>query len=561
MRFLFIFLFFCSFCDGQNLISKDYFQLPLDIPMQLAGNFAELRPNHFHAGFDFKTNQREGLPIFAVADGYVSRIKISNVGYGKAIYITHPNGYTSVYGHLQKAVGIIETKIITHQYEAKSYEIESFFTPGDLPISKGQQIAISGNTGGSEGPHLHFEIRDNKTEKSINPLLFGYDLKDTKPPKINNLVVFPVDDNATVNQSKRPISLNLTLQADGTYLAEKVLAIGKIGFGIIASDFDDVSYNNNGIYKTQLIANGKPIFGYEFDQLNFDEARVVNALIDYDRYKKTHQRVQKLFMKSVFEWSNVTDNFENGIITVEPNFTKSVRIEVSDFKQNKVLLFVPIAYSNLPALIPTLTLKTPYFLKAKTDNVYEKENWSVSFPAKTFYDDFYLNFNVFGASLKLHDDTIPAQTNFTITYDCAGLSNTDKLFIASKYNGKLNYIFSYLKDNILSCKTKTLGDFEVARDTIAPKISINKSIEKQTISNLNGIKFTISDDFSGIKSYNAFLNNQWILMEYESKLKRLLPNQTNIVLNNGTNILKVIVVDNVGNSTTFETQFNVDSKN
>jgi len=138
--------------------------------MQLSGNFGELRPNHFHAGFDFKTNQKEGLNVYAAADGYVSRIKVSTAGYGKAIYITHPNGFTTVYGHLQKASGAIQDKIIELQYAAKSYEIETYFKPNELPVAKGQIIAISGNTGGSEGPHLHFEFRDNKTEQIINPL-------------------------------------------------------------------------------------------------------------------------------------------------------------------------------------------------------------------------------------------------------------------------------------------------------------------------------------------------------------------------------------------------------
>ena len=166
MKFYFSLLFVTSLFFAQTKISENYFMLPLDIPMQLSGNFAELRPNHFHAGFDFKTNQREGLNVYAAADGYVSRIKISTAGYGKALYVTHANGYTTVYGHLQKAVGAIENKIIEQQYVAKSYEIENFFKPGDLVVKKGDVIAISGNTGGSDGPHLHFEIRDNKTEKT-----------------------------------------------------------------------------------------------------------------------------------------------------------------------------------------------------------------------------------------------------------------------------------------------------------------------------------------------------------------------------------------------------------
>ena len=557
MKFFFLFIFFSSCLNGQVSISKDFFRLPLDIPMQLSGNFGELRPNHFHAGFDFKTNQKEGLNVYATADGYISRIKISNSGYGKAIYITHNNGFTSVYGHLQKAVGKIQDKIIQEQYLAKNYEIETYLKPGEIEVLKGEIIAVSGNTGGSEGPHLHFEIRDNKTEKTINPLSFGFDLKDTKKPVVSSLLVYPIDETTIVNQSKRPISLNLSLQEDGTYLAESVKAVGRIGFGVNTYDNDDVSYNPNGIYKIEVFANGKSIFGYEFDTLIFDEARYVNAIIDYSKYKKTYQRVQKLFMKNSFDWSNIKSNIENGISNVIPNFAETQRIEVSDFNGNKTIISIPISYSAETVVVQNDIKKTDYLLKSKIDNLYEKDNWSISFPAKTFYDDFYLNFDVKNNVLILHEDTVPAHTNFLISAFDNTSSEIDKkkMFIASTYNGKLNYINTFLKENTFSCKTKTLGQFTLAKDTIAPKIIISKSIQNKDISNQKEIRFTISDDFSGIKTINGYLNEKWILFEYESKLKRIIHTFDDSKLVEGLNTLKLLVVDNVGNSSTFETQF------
>ena len=557
MRFFYMFILFSSFAFGQTMISKDFFRLPLDIPMQLSGNFAELRPNHFHAGFDFKTNQKEGLNVYAAADGYVSRIKISNVGYGKAIYITHNNGYTTVYGHLQKATGKIQDKIIQDQYASRNYEIETYLKPGEIEVLKGEIIAISGNTGGSEGPHLHFEIRDNKTENIINPLSFGLELLDTKKPIVSSLSVYPIDENSVVNQSKRPISLNLSLQEDGTYLAESVKAVGKIGFGINTYDTDDVSFNSNGIYKAALFANGKSVFSFEFGRLNFDEARYVNAVIDYQKYKKSHQRVQKLFMKTFFDWSNITSNIENGCSDVIPNFAETQRIEVSDFNGNKTIISIPISYCQEPVVVESDIKKTSYLLKSKIDNLYEKDNWSVSFPAKTFYDDFYLNFDVKSNILLLHDDTVPAHTNFLISVSDYKSPESDmkKMFIASTYNGKLSYINTFLKENTFSCKTKTLGQFTLAKDTIAPRITIAKSIQNKDISNQKEVRFTISDDFSGIKTINGFLNEKWILFEYESKLKRIIHTFDDSKLVEGLNILKLLVVDNVGNSTTFETQF------
>ena len=557
MRFSIYLLLLWNLSYTQTQISENYFRLPLDIPMQLSGNFAELRPNHFHAGFDFKTNQREGLNVYAAADGYVSRIKISNVGYGKAIYITHANGYTTVYGHLQKAVGAIEATIIEKQYAAKSYEIENFFKPNDLVVKKGELIALSGNTGGSEGPHLHFEIRDNKTEKTWNPLLFGFDLKDTKKPVINSIMVYPIEANAIANESKRPIALNLSLQADGTYLADRVLASGKIGFGAIASDFDDVSYNNNGIYKADLISNGYTIFGYQYDNLIFDEARFVNAFIDFPRYKKTQQRVQKLFMKNNYPWSNITSNVDSGIINVVPNFSQLLQIYIADFSGNKVTVFIPVSYSNKAAIIADDIKITPYYLKAKNDNLYEKENWAVSFPAATFYDDFYLNLDYKNGVFTVHDDLVAVHSNFTISVSDEQINQKDKskIFIASVNKGKTYYNYTFFKGNTFSCKTKNLGGFKLATDTIAPKVSMLKSIQDKDLSGQTQIKVTISDEFSGIKTFNGYLNDNWILMEYESKLKRLTYNIKDQHLIEGKNNLKVIVTDNVGNSTTFETQF------
>ncbi|MBC7524445.1 MAG: M23 family metallopeptidase [Flavobacterium sp.] len=541
---------------------KNCFRLPLDIPMQLSGNFGELRPNHFHAGFDFKTNQHEGLNVYAAADGYVSRIKISNSGYGKAIYITHQNGYTTVYGHLQKAFGVIQEKIISIQYTEKSYEVEAFFKPNELLVKQGDVIAISGNTGGSEGPHLHFEVRENKTEKIVNPLFFGLDLKDTKPPIISSLMVYPIDKNSVVKQSQRPVAVNLSLQNDGTYLAEKVLANGKIGFGISTLDFDDVSYNQNGTYKTLISSNGKPIFSYEFDKMVFEEARYVNAFIDYERYKKLHQRVQKLFMKNPYNWSNIKENVNNGILDIIPNFNGIQKIEVSDFFENKTIISIPVSYSPLLALVPEIPKTTKYFIKAKTDANFEKDNFAAYFPAGTFYEDFYMNFAVKNDTLQLHDDTVPAHSNFTVTITDEKSTEAErkKMFIASIYGTKLNFNYTKIEGSAFSCKSKTLGQFKLVKDTIGPKVIISKSIENKWITDQKSIIIKISDDLSGIKTYNGYINDKWVLFEYESKLNRLTHVFDDNLLLEGHNNLKLIVVDNVGNSTIFETQFNRSQK-
>ncbi|SHG43217.1 Peptidase family M23 [Flavobacterium fluvii] len=552
-------LLFSSFLFAQTEYPKDYFRSPLDIPMQLSGNFGELRPNHFHAGFDLKTMQKEGLNVYAVADGYVSRIKISTFGNGKTLYVTHANGYTSVYGHLQRAVDSIENFIKKTHYKEQSFEIEMYLKPGELVVKKGQLIALSGNTGASEGPHLHFEFRDNITEYIINPMLFGFDklMKDTKKPMFSGIYVYPLDEATTVNQSKRPLLLNLVLQKDGTYTADKVVANGKIGFGINTFDYDDVSFNKNGVYKVQSFYNGTPNFGYQFDTYSFDEMRYVNALIDYSRYKKTQQRVQKLFMKNPFKLSIIKTGKSNGVLVAEPNLTALYRIEVSDFYGNKTTVSIPVKYDVLPAIIAQEPVLSKYLVKASKDCNFEKENMSVFFPAGTFYDDFYLNFDVTNDTLFLHDDTVPAHSNFTISIDDKKFTEAqrEKLFIGSVGGGKIGYNATSRKGNVFTTKVKTLGKFALVLDTVPPVVSIAKPIEGKWISDKKTIQFTISDGLSGIKSYNGYLNGKWALFEYDNKTKKITHNFSDGIVAEGVNELKIIVMDNLGNSTIFETRF------
>lgn len=554
---LFFILFYCSIFAQVNY-PKDYFSPPLAIPMQLSGNFGELRPNHFHAGFDLKTNQKEGLAVHAVADGYVSRIKISTFGNGKTIYITHSNGYTSVYGHLQRATDSIEDFIKKTHYQEQSFEIEKYLKPGELVVKKGQIIGLSGNSGASEGPHLHFEFRDNITENIINPMLFGFDkfLKDTKKPIIYNIYVYPLDNESLVNQSKRPLVLNLALQKDGTYLADKVVANGKIGFGINTFDYDDVSFNKNGVYKVQTFYNGIPNFSYQFDTYSFDEMRYVNALIDYLMYKKTLQRVQKLFMKSPYNLSIIKADATNGVINVVPNLTAQYRIEVSDFYGNLTTVSIPIVNEVLPVIIANETVPK-YLVKAKNESNFSKENMSVFFPANTFYEDFNLNFDVIDDTLLLHSDIVPAHSNFTIEVEDHKFSESqrEKLFIGTIGSSKIGYNRTYLKDNIFNTNVKTLGKYALVLDTIPPKINIAKPIEGKWLSDKKSIHFTISDDLSGIKSYNGYLNGKWILFEYDNKTKKITHYFSDGIVAEGSNDLKIIVVDNLGNSTIFETQF------
>jgi len=555
---LLFFLSAFSFAQSQEY-PKDYFRSPLEIPLYASGSFAELRGNHFHSGLDFKTLQKVGLKVFAAADGYVSRIKISEGGYGKAIYITHANGFTSVYGHLKMFEGAIADFVRKRQYAQKSYEIEIFPAANELTVKKGEIIAYSGNTGSSGGPHLHFEIRDSKTEQTINPMLFGFDIlmPDTKLPVINDLVAYAVGDSSVVNSSQRTIPVNMSLQTDGSYLANKVLAKGNIGFGVNTYDLSDNNYNWNGIYKAETFLNGSKLFKYEFEKFAFDETRYINNFIDYYRYKTINQSVQKLFFKKRYPFSLISGNKKNGMISVLPNTIYNYRIEISDFHGNKRIINVPIQYSEAAASIPKEEKKTPYFVKSRNDNNYTKDNVSVFIPAAAFYDDFYMNFEVKDNVLMLHDETVPVHNNLTVTFDVSGIPNLnrEKTFISRMDGNKPEYFTTYKKGDLFSIRTKDLGKFLLMTDTIAPKIFRPNFSEGSALNQSDTLSVHISDELSGIKEYNAYLNGKWILMDYDYKIKLLTHHFSDAVYEEGKNELKVVVSDKMGNSTIFETHF------
>ena len=278
--------------SAQNPYPQDYFKNPLDITLVLSGTFAELRSNHFHSGLDIKTQQREGLKVYAAAAGHVSRIKVSHWGYGKALYITHPNGYSTVYAHLQKFGPKIEAYIKKLQYEKESYEVEVFPEITDLLIEQGDIVAYSGNTGGSQAPHLHFEIRD-KSQRPINPMLFGIDIKDTRAPFIQGVYAYPIGENAHVNKSGEKVKLRLIPQSNGDYTVESINAFGKIGFGIVSYDRQDLAANKNGVSSIQTFYNGNKNFEIDFKRFSFSETKHLNRLIDYEFFKKKISRIQK----------------------------------------------------------------------------------------------------------------------------------------------------------------------------------------------------------------------------------------------------------------------------
>ena len=555
---IFSLFIFISFCNGQTPYPQGYFSAPLDINLILSGSFAELRTNHFHSGLDIKTQGKEGFKTYASASGYVSRIKISRYGYGKALYIKHPNGYTTVYAHLQKFSPAIEAYVKKQQYERETFELELFPKAGTLKVSSEQLVAFTGNTGGSGGPHLHFEIRDNQ-QRPVNPLLFGFDIKDTTPPVIYGLFGYPLSEDSHIGGESKRVKIRVLKQKDGTYKSEPITAHGEIGFGIISTDRQDLASNKNGVSRIETSHNGNKSIEVDFKRFSFDETKHLNRYVDYEFFYENKKRIQKLFIEKNNPLSMLKAYTNNGVLQIENDTSSVYKVIVSDFKGNQSELNIPIngVYKKSPH--PKQNNPHLQHITASEEIRLEKDPISVHILKNTFYEDVDIQFEVSNDTLKLHTAIIPLQKSMTINFDVSRYKENDKkyLFIGSvsRYGNKLYYASTKKRGNSLTTRTKYLGSYTLGIDNQNPKINAINFKNESWISKHNYLKVKISDEISGIKNYRATINGQWILMEYDTKSQLLTYDFNDNIITETKNNLKIIVTDNVGNSSTFETIF------
>ncbi len=542
---------------SQKSIPKDYFTHPLNIPLAISGTYGELRSNHFHSGLDIKTDGKEGLEVVAAASGSVSRIKISHQGYGKAIYISHPNGYTTVYAHLQKFSPEIEAYIKKRQYAKESYEIQLYPKNGILKVKKGEIIAYSGNTGGSGGPHLHFEIRDSNA-RPMNPLQFGLEVLDTKKPTVNSAWVYSLDENSHSNNSQEPHKLRLIPQQDGSFKAAKIEAYGKIGIGVSTIDQQDLAPNKNGVYKISTIVNGQKNFSLLMNTFSFSETRYINKLIDYPYYKKNKNKISKLFIEKNNPLSIYENVSNNGIITIEDSLSYTIKVFIKDYSNNTTTISIPVNGKFTEQITKSEKNSTPHLAKSNENFIYSSGIVDVFIPKGSLYDNAYLDIKTNGDTIQIHRDEIPLHKNMTIAFDISNYTEDDKkkLYIGRLgYKNDHYYSKTYRKADRLSTKTRTFGDYSLFLDQEIPIIVPINVADKKWISKENFLKIKIDDTDSGIKSYRATINGKFILMEYDYKTGMLVYDFNDKVISDTENKFKLIVLDKVGNNTTFEITF------
>lgn len=564
--FFTIFFLFSNLAESQNKYPQYYFRSPVDFPIKLSGTFGELRTDHFHSGIDIKTNRKQGKFIYAIADGYVSRIKVSPSGFGKAIYITHPNGYVSVYAHLKKYNKKIEKFVRTKQYECELFAIQIFPKKNEFPVIKGEIIALSGNSGGSYGPHLHFEIRETKTETPINPLLFGIDVKDYVKPKIRTLKVYPFDSNSLVDSSSFPVQYKVVgwgqLHRLENY--DTLDVSGKIAFGIQTYDlFNDVN-NKNGVYSIELYVDSVLYYSHSLEKFSFNESRYINSFIDYKEFKQNKRRIQKNYIDPNNKLSIYDSIINRGWITFSDTLFHNITYVVKDVKKNiSKLLFIiksHLCENSDTAIHDSIYVSKNRFLYDTVNN-FENEKIKIYFPENSFYDSFNFIYSEsesieegFSNVYHLHSEYTPVHKRFNLSIKTDSLPEflrEKAIIVRLNKNNDLRTKGGKWKNGFITAKVREFGRYTVVVDTIAPEIKPVNIHNKKKIYNYKTIKIKIIDDLSGIKFYRGTMNDKWILMEYDAK-NYLLTYFIDDRMKKGKNHFKLEVKDERGNLSVYK---------
>lgn len=610
-------VFVINLSFAQSFTDDDYYLFPINPGEQnlLAGTMGELRSSHFHAGLDIKTGGRTGLPVHAAASGYVYRIKISPGGYGNALYLNHPNGTTTVYGHLESYSPILEEYILKEQYEKQSFSVDLFPEDGAFRFEKGEIIAYSGNSGSSSGPHLHFEIRD-RHQRILDPLKFNFpEIKDNMPPFLKGIAFVSLDENARVNEAFGRYNFDV-IKVDGVFKTRAPVSLeGNIGVEIYAYDLMDGVWSRNGVSETVLLLDDDTVFRELKSNLSFGNQKNILVHVNYPHYVQTGQKYNRLYVED----GNTNDIYikpskglkvdsEPHVLTIlmkdskgnmvkfenkinERKIVYRPRPEINEFEIYRNYLHFEAPYVSTPSqilvhfgqlgkeLIPYRIEKSKaYYLWdlrnglpdsidycgdiKKTDikamipsgseYSFYHEDVELLFRKNSLFDTLYLQFEksydtTHGfEEFKFNHRTDPLKGSVRVRLKSDG----DYPFGSQAYtlnNGRLGYLGGSWDGEQIEFYTQDLVTFTIANDSIAPNI-------RPVIVNRDELYFKISDDLSGIKTYNATLDGQFVLMKYEPKKSLIWSEKKdkNIPFK-GEFVLEV--EDNAGNKETYNYTF------
>ena len=535
---------FIGFLLTLNIANAQKFEpsAPLDIPLILSGTFAELRGNHFHGGIDIKTQGRSGLKVSAVADGYVSRISVSPYGYGNALYLRHPEGYTTVYGHLNAFYPELEQWIEEQLRDRSKNNGNLYPNANQFPVSRGQLVAFSGNTGGSFGPHLHFEIRDTKTEEPLNPLEFGIQVKDTRKPDLRGLMWTDRDfgDYGTFKEG------------------DTVEMYNTKGFDVFTTDKQDGANNNNGVYLIEASANGQVFFTAHYNRINFNTSRFINAHINYPRYATQRVRYTRLYelennplkITNTYPIMNPSFQASKGWISVAVDSIVQVDVSILDYEKNQRNLTF---YLRGSAVLDDYSRAET--LDWQRDNDLAIGPIKVHIPSGALYntDEFNL-FKKGDNTYVIGEAYVPLQKHMTLSWELDSLKQRKQGWFVWEYDnrGKKSAITGERKDAVLEIKTRSTGSYQLDQDLKKPEVRIVKNTPSlRSNSSFKEIQVHAADDKTGIDRYSARIDGSFARIDFDYKkelLKVIIPKE----LVAGNHNLRIVVIDGVGNTTVKE---------
>ena len=508
-------LFFClsiASVFSQKTEKYDYHP-PLKIPLILASNFGELRPNHFHMGLDFKTNNRIGYNLYSIEDGFVSRIKVSPYGYGKVVYIDHPNGVTSVYAHCSEFKGQLDSIVRATQEKEENFVVEIFPRKDEIKVKRGQVIAISGNTGGSTAPHLHFELRDTKTEHALNPLNYGFEMADHKAPEIRGIKLYALTKDGYRYPGKA-VHRKVVKGQYGYYIGADEVTLpasycsktGGIGFAADVIDRFDGASNRCGLFGSYLIVNGDTLFGQKIDRVPFESTRYVNSHKDYEDYQTLKKKLHKSFKTTENDLPIYTTE-GNGVLNAKPGDVYDVVYIAFDANGNtsELKFKLKISEGDISDIDEIPVGKNALY--PQETHGFKSENTEIEFGLATVYEP--CTFDHSNAEHQILKGATPVNRGYKIKKKVA---NPDEKYYLEMKTGKnkTKALGLEVDREWLVANVKYFGTYKVRRDTIPPSITPIK---------LTGSKLTwkIQDAHSGLEDYDIYIDGKWHLLEYEYK--------------------------------------------
>lgn len=524
---------------------------PMDIPLYLSGNFGELRRNHFHTGIDVKTQGRQKIPLRSIADGYVSRIKVSPYGYGNALYIDHLDGRTSVYAHMRSFSDSISEFMMTKQYEAEEWALDYYPEPHELQVSQGDIIGLSGNSGSSSGPHLHFEIRDTESEHPLNPLLFGFELKDDRAPEVKGVRAYPLDKSSHVENSADSKSYVAEKRANGNYrIKEAIKCHGKIGLAVHAFDRMTETNNKYGVFSLEMMVNGNKHYSHAMRELDFDTFRQINCHKDHELFHSNRWRYHKCFLAE----NNTLEIYEGlkdrGVLTIAEGDSLHIEFRTDDLHGNVVKVeCLLVGSSPRHAEWPE---ESGVYLDASKDNIYVDSGLVVRIPFGRLYDDLYLKPSVApsssspSAAFRLHDKNVPLDNTIAVSLAISEefLGEDGLVMKFTDTRGRTSYIKGIKNEGWYEVEHKYLGTYQLAIDQKAPTVTV-KGIGTQA--NKRKISLSIADNRSGVDSIRVEVNGNWLRMSYNASMSRAWGDLSEIDIDKGDAEMRIYIRDLAGN--------------